>query len=149
AEYKAEQDRRKRFAEATIAFVQVGEMQPERDFNFQGDNSIAIRTDGQPGRSGGRWMSFDVPTHAGGPVALSLTTLADMNEPIFVSVDGRDLGPGILRREGTSRFAEVIYAVPADVGEKAKMTVQLSVPAGKELPAVFGLRVLRADVLKP
>ncbi|MGN6724279.1 MAG: beta-L-arabinofuranosidase domain-containing protein [Tepidisphaeraceae bacterium] len=149
AEYKAEQDRRKRFAEATIAFVQIGEMQPERDFNFQGDNSIAIRTDGQPGRSGGRWMSFDVPTHRGGPVALSLTTLADMNEPIFVSVDGRDLGPGTLRREGTSRFAEVIYTVPADVSDKAKMTVQLSVPAGKELPAIFGLRVLRADVLQP
>ena len=36
AEYVAEQERLYKLEKATVAYAQPGEMQPERDFNFQG-----------------------------------------------------------------------------------------------------------------
>ena len=52
AEYAAQEERKRKLEAATLAYVQPGEMQPERNFNFQtGDERPRpLRTDGRPGR---------------------------------------------------------------------------------------------------
>ena len=43
AEIAAERERQQKLAEATVAFVQPGNMQSERDFNYQGDEAWPMR----------------------------------------------------------------------------------------------------------
>jgi len=149
--YAAEQARQEALAAATVAFVQVGQMQPERDFNFQSDGSSAVvHADGQPGRAGGKWISFDVKVDPVVPMSVAVTTLAPpagkaVGPGFDVAVNGTPVGTPTVRREGMSRFAQVTYAVPpAAVAGQRQMTVRLAAAAGKELPAIYGLRVLRA-----
>jgi DUF1680 family protein len=49
AEYVAEQERLRKLEKATLAYAQPGEMQPERDFNFQGaDDARVVRIMAEP-----------------------------------------------------------------------------------------------------
>src|ERR1019366_5058576 len=61
AEYKAEQEKQRKLQAATIAFVQPGEMQSERDFNEQGEDSSPDRVMGRAARRGQNWFSFALP----------------------------------------------------------------------------------------
>ena len=73
AEYAAERVREGKLATATVAFVQPGEMQPERDHNQQGDATWPDRVMGRPGRRGTKWFSFDLPVDPAHPLALVAT----------------------------------------------------------------------------
>ncbi len=61
AKVAAQRERQKELEAATIGFAQPGEMQPERDFNQQGEDTQPDRVDGRAGRHGKKWFSFDLP----------------------------------------------------------------------------------------
>src|SRR5437899_3845384 len=62
AEYAAGQERQRKLEAATVAYAQPGEMQPERDFNYQGPEDAAVeRVLGRAGRRGRSWFSFELP----------------------------------------------------------------------------------------
>ena len=65
AEYAAQREQARKLEAATVAFAQPGEMQPERDFNFQGEDSEPVRLLNRPGRQGAKWFSFDLPVDPG------------------------------------------------------------------------------------
>jgi len=67
AEIAIEREKQKKLERATVAFLQPGEMQPERDFNQQGEDTTVVRVQGRPGRRGTKWFSFDVPVDPGRP----------------------------------------------------------------------------------
>jgi uncharacterized protein len=50
AQLAAERERQTKLEQATVAFAQPGEMQPERDFNMQGEDTSPDRIMGRPGR---------------------------------------------------------------------------------------------------
>ena len=56
-----------------MAFVQPGEMQPETDFNFQGEDAKAVRVQDRAARRGSKWFSFDVPVEQDHPMTLIVT----------------------------------------------------------------------------
>lgn len=143
--YLAEQARRNRLAAATVAYVQLGEMQPERDFNFQGEGSATLRTDGQPGRTGGKWVSVDVSVNQPTKLFLAITTLSAETQPeLHPAINGVQLAQIGRQQEANSRFADVVYEIPAALlTEKSKVTIRLQATEGKTLSAVYGLRVLR------
>lgn len=111
AEYAAERERQRRLQEATVAFFQPGEMQPERDFNFQsegaefGENS---RIQGRAFRYTRNWMSCDMPL-AGGPMpaepgralALVVTYFQDewRKRTFVILVDGEKIAEQVVERE--------------------------------------------------
>src|SRR5262249_27032481 len=69
----AERELQRKREAATTGFVQPGEMQPERDFNQQGEETSPSRTAGRAGRSSKKWFSFDLPVDAAHPMALIVT----------------------------------------------------------------------------
>ena len=73
AEYKADQEKQQKLQSSTIAFAQPGEMQSERDFNEQGENSDPVLWKGKHGRRGAGWFSFDLPVDGNKPTVLRLT----------------------------------------------------------------------------
>ena len=113
----AERERRQKLQLATVAFVQPGEMQSERDFNEQGEDSSPDRVMGRAARHGRNWFSFDLPMDASHPMAVVITYSSDEwhKHTFDILVEGQPLGEQPVENQGEPRFFEVEYAVPASL----------------------------------
>ncbi len=152
AELLAARERQQKLEAATVAYVQPGEMQPERDFNQQGEETQPTRAGGRAGRSAKKWFSFDLPVDAAHPLKLIATYHGEerANRSLEILVDGVRVGEQKIERHRpgspTKTFFDVEYAVPAElVKGKQKVTVRFQATGGNETAGVFGVRMVRAD----
>jgi DUF1680 family protein len=151
AEYKVEQEKQQKVQAATIAFAQPGEMQSERDFNEQGEDSAPLLWRGRHGRAGKGWFSFDMPVETAHRVALGVTFGGDgrRKSTCDILINGKKIGEyvALLRSpEQESSFVDVNYAIPAELLEgKSKVTVRFQATDGNEIRGVFGVRTVRDD----
>ncbi len=148
----AERERQRKREAATVGLVQPGEMQPERDFNQQGEETTPVRAGGRPGRSAKKWFSFDLPVDVAHPMTLIATYHGEerATRTFEILVDGVRVGEQRIERHrpgsGTKSFFDVEYAIPADVVKgKQKVTVRFQATGGNETAGVFGIRMIRAD----
>src|ERR1035437_7710032 len=134
---------------ATVAYAQPGEMQPERDYNWQGEESETDRIMGRAARRGTKWFSFDLPVDTSHPMAFVVTYYSDewRKRTFEILVDGQRVGEQTVEKDGIApRFFDVEYAIPAElVKDKQKVTVRFQATNGNEIAAVFGIRMIRAD----
>jgi DUF1680 family protein len=151
AEYAAEQERLRRLEKATVAYAQPGEMQPEREFNFQGAEEARVtRIMGRAGRSGGSWFTFDLPVEADHPMMLVVTYHSGARirrQALFdILVEGRKIARQEVTRNTPERFFDVEYALPADIVKaKKKVTVRFEAAEGSAIAGVYGIRMVRGD----
>ncbi len=152
AELLAARERQRKLEAATVGFVQPGEMQPERDFNQQGEETTPTRAGGRAGRSAKKWFSFDLPVDPTNPLKLIATYHGEerANRSLEILVDGVRVGEQKIERHRpgspTKSFFDVEYAVPAElVKGKQKVTVRFQATGGNETAGVFGVRIVRAD----
>lgn len=152
AEYAAEQARLCKLERDTLAFVQPGEMQPERDYNFQGsDDTRAIRIMGRAGRRSGSWFSFDLPVEEDRPMALVVTYYSDdrsrRQTSFDILVDGQRIGHQELKRSSPPRFFDMVYPIDANlIRNKKKVTVRFEATEGNAVATVFGIRMIRHEM---
>lgn len=148
AEYAAPREQVRKLEAATVAFAQPGEMQPERDFNFQGEDSEPVRLLNRPGRQGTNWFSFDLPVDPAPAMALVVTYNSDerKKKTFDILVDSHRLKEETIEKSEPPRFFDVQYAIPGDViHAKKKVTVRFQATRGNEIASVFGIRMVRAD----
>jgi hypothetical protein len=150
----AERERVRKLEAATVGFVQPGEMQPERDYNYQSDpvERPVFRQAGRANRAGPGWFSFDLPVDASTPMAVVVTYLNDLGLPpaagdFQILVDGTPIGTFASNPTATG-FWDAQYAVPADlVKGKSKITVRFQAAPNGRIAPVFGVRTVRASSL--
>jgi uncharacterized protein len=154
-EIAAEQEQRRKLEAATIGFAQPGEMQPERDFNQQGEDTSPVSIAGQRGRSGKSWFSFDMPVDPAHMMALIVTYHSEerAKRTFEILVDGVRVGEQTLDRyrpgSSSGRFFDVEYAIPPDLLKgKQRVTVRFQATGGNETAGVFGVRTIRADAAR-
>ncbi len=153
-QHAAEQEKQKKLEAATVAFAQPGQMQAERDFNQQGEDSSPDQLQGRYGRRAAKWFSFDLPVEAGHPMRLVVTYTNDepQKRSFDVLVEGQKVGEQTMERRSPEidvRFFDVAYDIPADlVNGKQRVTVRFQATGGNATGAVLGLRMVRADALK-
>ncbi len=149
---RAQEEKQKKLEAATVAFAQPGQMQAERDFNQQGEDSAPVRVEDRFGRAAAKWFSFDLaadPTH---PMTLIVTYSNENRGPggCDVLVDGKKVGDQTSLRHSPQqeiRFFDVEYPIPADsVADKKKVTVRFEAAGGRSTPSVFGVRIVRSDM---
>lgn len=148
AAYIATQEAQRNLEAATVAYAQPGQMQPERDFNFQGQSTQVEQVEGHPGRRGTDWFSFDLPVDATHPLTLIVTysNHETATRHFDVLVDGTRLARQTVEGGTPLKFDDVDYPLPADLlANKQKITVRFQAGEGGEIAAVFGLRLVRAD----
>jgi hypothetical protein len=148
AEITAEHEQRRQLERATVAFVQPGEMQPERDHNLQGEDTSPVRIMGRPGRRAARWFSFDLAVDSSQPMRLVVSYVKDewRRRTFDILVDGERIAEQVVEERGPTEFFDVQYAIPAALVQgKGKVTVRFQGTEGSETAAVFGLRVIRAE----
>jgi hypothetical protein len=152
--YNTEQARKAKLEAATVAFAQPGQMQAERDFNEQGEETTPFQLEGRYGRSGTKWFSFDLPVEADHPMALIVTysNEARRNGSFNVLVDGTKIGEQPTERrspEQEIRFSDVEYPLPASlISGKTKVSVRFHATGGQEISGVFGVRTIRTDAAR-
>lgn len=151
AEYAAEQERLQRLEKATVAYVQAGEMQQERDFNFQGpEDARIVHIMGRAGRWSRSWFSFDLPVEPDRPLALVVTYSTGERRrggaKFEIMIDGHTVGRQEVVRSYPTRFFDVVYPIDADIVKgKEKVTVRFEASEGSSVSAVYGIRMIRAD----
>ena len=134
-----------------MAFAQPGQMQTERDFNQQGEESSPVHLEGRYGRRATKWFSFDLPVEAGHPMSLVVTFSNDGRRKgsFDVLVEGKKVGEQSTDRHSPEQeihFFDVEYPLPAElITGKQKVTVRFEAPAGSDIPGVFGIRMVRTD----
>jgi hypothetical protein len=152
AEYRAQEEKQKKLEAATIAFVQPGQMQAERDSNQQGEGSSPVRAEERFGRNASKWFSFDLPVNPAHPLTLIVTygNEGRGQTSCDVLVEGKKVGEQALTGKSPEQqigFLDVEYAIPADgLADKKKVTVRFEATNGRSTPTVFGLRIVRSDV---
>jgi hypothetical protein len=149
-EIAAQRERLRKLEEATVAFAQPGQMQPERDFNFQGEETWDVDEAGRDGRVGRDWFSFDLPVDASEPMVLVVTYRSGRRpgEPKFdILIDGEPIAKAeTIKRENPPQFYDVQYRLPPNLLEgKDKVTVRFETKEGNSIGPIFGLRMIRAD----
>lgn len=152
AEIAAEREQQHKLELATVAFAQPGEMQPERDFHQQGEDSEPDRMLGRPGRRGRNWFSFELPVETAHPMTLVVTYCNDewRKRTFEILADGQRLAEQVVAKDGTEpHFFDVEYALPAEqVKDKTKITIRFQATNHNEIAGVFGLRMIRADAAR-
>lgn len=133
----------------TVSYAQPGQMQPETDHNFAGENTTAVNVSEQAGRKGSGWFSFDMGVDASKSLTLVVTynggEAARRTFDIFV--DGTKLTSETVAAGSTpAKFYDTEYKLPADlVKGKEKVTVKFQATGGNEIAGVFGIRVTKAE----
>jgi hypothetical protein len=146
AEVAAERERVRQLEAATVAFLQPGEMQPERDFNQQGETTTVARIGQRTGRTGRGWFSFDLPVDAARTNVLVVTYHADSRRPrtFDILIDGQPLAHERFEASSESQFLDKEYALPVSALQgKQKVVVRFQATDGNDIAAVFGLRIVR------
>jgi hypothetical protein len=147
----ADRERLRKLEAATVGFVQVGDAQSERPFNYQSDpaNRQTQRVNGRSNRGGTGWFSFDLPVEGTKEIAVVATYLNELGlEPATgnfqILVDGTEIAR-FQSNPSVTGFYDAQYAIPPSlVSGKTKATVRFeALPSGRIAP-VFGVRVIRA-----
>jgi hypothetical protein len=133
---------------ATVAYVRPGEMQSERDYNEQGEDTTPDQVMDRPARRGRSWFSFDLPVDSGHPMAVVATYFSDewRKRTFNILVEGQIVGEQTVEKNGEPHFFDAKYTIPSALTTgKQKVTIRFQATNGNEIAAVFGLRMIRAD----
>ena len=151
-EIRLEERRQRELDAVTLAYVQPGEMQPERDFHQEGEESYPVRVQGRAGRRAGKWFSFAISleTAAAFHIVVTFNSEERMRSSCELSIDGRVIGSHTIERSRPGSeigaFYDVAFAVPdSETTAKAPFVIKFSATEGSETPAVFGMRVVRGS----
>lgn len=146
--YRQEEEQARELAARTVDYLRPGEMQPERDHNFQGEKVETGEFKKRKWRhalSGG-WFSFDMAVDPSKPNALVLTYWgSDAGDREFdILVDGKKIATQKLEREKPDVFFDVRYEIPSELLEgKKKVTIKLQALPTKLAGGLYGARVVR------
>lgn len=152
-EYTAAREKLAILEQCTIDFAQPGEMQPERDHNFQGDASTRTGyVNNRPYRNAGidGWFSFDLNTDPSAPMLLVITYTATLEMPncgFDILINGHPLEHFSEGFDEADKFYNVNTAIPAAYLEgKDQATVTFKAKPGQRIRRLFGLRMVNKDV---
>ena len=150
SEYQTQQEQEKKLLAATVAFAQPGQMQSERDFAQQGEDSAPIQLEGRFGRQAKKWFSFDLPVDADHPTAVRITYSNDAyrKATFDILIDGIQVGEQSVEPRSPEKdvqFCDVEYSLPAELRkDKKKVTIRFEARENG-IPGVFGIRTIRSD----
>jgi DUF1680 family protein len=153
AQLEAERQRMRELEQRTVGYVQPGEMQPERDFNFQGEMTWPVRESGRAGRVGRDWFSFDMPVDDAQPMTLVVTYHSGerRREPKFaILIDDHHLADVTVAKETPARFYDAQYTLPARLlAGKKRVAVRFQSAEENGIGPVFGVRTVRLSLSEP
>lgn len=132
----------------TTDILRVGEMQPERDHSFSGENLTTGEDHQKKWRSteNGGFVSFDMKVDANTENALINTYwgMDNRGRMFDIFIDGTKLTTVDLNKYKESRFYDISYAIPVELTKsKQKVTVKFVPKQGNSAGPVYGSRMVK------
>jgi hypothetical protein len=149
AEYQARQKQLAEMAARTVDSLLVGQMQPERDHNQQGERTRTGEHNGKRWRDAddGGWFSFDMKVLPDVPVDLQVTYWGSESGPrrFDILIDGRKIAEQSLGFDKPNEFYDKVYPIPQELTQgKQKVTVRFQAHPQHVAGGIFDqLRILR------
>jgi DUF1680 family protein len=147
AEYKAQIERKKKLEEMTVDFAQPGEMQPEREHNFKGENTRAGSLKNKKFRESREgWFSFDMKVFMGQPMALVVEYWGGFpgSKTFDILVDGEKIATENISNKKEGQFVDIKYDIPDELTfGKRKITVKFEAHEGNMAGPIFGVRIIK------
>ena len=147
AEYEARIAERKKIEEMTYDHVRPGEMQPERDHNFQGENTNPGEFKNRHYRlSRNGWFSYDMDVMMGQPMALAVEYWGGYpgSRTFDILVDGQVVATENIANKKDGQFLYILYDIPEDLTYgKRRVTVMFRSHEGHRAGPVFGIRMIK------
>jgi DUF1680 family protein len=147
AEYKSGLERNKKIEEMTIDFVQMGEMQPERDHNFEGERSDASEFRGRRMRSSRNgWFSVEMGVFKGQPMALVVEYWGGFpgSKTFDILVDGELLATENISNKKDGQFINEIYEIPDGMTiDRTLIRVTFKAHEGHMVGPIFSVRTIK------
>ncbi|MBN2131563.1 MAG: glycoside hydrolase family 127 protein [Sedimentisphaerales bacterium] len=132
----------------TMDVLRIGEMQPERDHNFEGERTTAGEHAGRKWRhaTDGGWFAFDMAVDPDGPNELVCTYWgSDAGGRVFdILVDGRRVATQELDRPKPDQFVDMSYAIPTELTQgRQKVRVRFQAHPGQIAGGLYGCRIVK------
>jgi DUF1680 family protein len=111
------QNRERWLKERTVSHFRPGEMQPERDHNFKGENIELGEMEGRKYRKApAGWFSFDMAVFPDKPMDLSATFWGNLGDiyKFQIEVEGTSIATVIIHWWG-NQFVEKTYHIPTEL----------------------------------
>jgi DUF1680 family protein len=145
--YEAEKQKAIELESKTVDVLRIGEMQPERDHEFTGENTFTGENHGKKWRSSrGGSLSFKMNVAPNAQNSLMCTYWGmDNRGRIFdILVDGVKIATEDINKYKESRFYDINYPIPANlVGNKQRVTITMQPKPGNTVGPVYGLRMIK------
>ncbi|WP_321321591.1 beta-L-arabinofuranosidase domain-containing protein [Labilibaculum sp.] len=147
-EYQAKQAQKKKLEEMTVDFFQPGEMQPERDHNFQSEKSSVDVIKNKRSRvvDRGGVMSFEMGLMKGNRLALAVEYWGGNTgaKTFDILIDGKLLATENIADKKPGEFIDILYQLPDDICmTKDKVMVTFKPHEGHRAGPVFGVRTVK------
>ncbi|MCE5185258.1 MAG: glycoside hydrolase family 127 protein [Planctomycetaceae bacterium] len=148
AELQAELEKQKAEAARTVDTFRPGEMQSERDHNFDGQNILAGEYAGRKWRhaDNGGHMAFDLKVLPDAAMELALTYWgSDAGGRVFdILVNETKIATQTLENVKPGVFTDVTYAIPAELTKgKETIRVKLAAHPGRTAGGIYGARTMK------
>ena len=151
-QYREDKKKQQELEDRTIDRLRLGEMQPERDHTFTGEELETGEEHGQKWRSTGQGGNFSfvmkVDQAAGNTIVCSYWGSDHRGRIFNIQVDGQTIATQDLNGFKESRFYEIRYDIPQElVKGKTTVTVKFSARASNNaVGPVYGtIRMVKAD----
>ena len=151
-EFAAADAKQRQLEAATIAYLQPGDTEKEKQFNQQGEESTVDRAMGRSARRGKKWFSFELPVESAAS-ALLVTFFSEerAKRSVEILLNGQRIGEQTIERyppgSAAGHFFDVEYKIPADLlKDKKTVTIRFQSSGGNETPGIYGIRLVRAAV---
>ena len=146
--YAREQEVKKELENRTIDLFRLGEMQPERDHQFQDKDSWVEEYRGKKARTADRggWFSFDMYVGKEDPWSLSVEYWGGYtgSKTFDILVEGQRIATENISNKAPGRFIDVSYPVPVDLrNDREKVHIEFLPHEGHRAGPVFTVRTLR------
>ncbi len=145
--YKAELEKKKKIEAMTIDFIPMGEMQPERDHNFEGERTYAQEFKGRRMRTARNgWFSVEMDVFKGQPMALVVEYWGGFpgSKTFDILVDGEFLATENISNKKDGQFINEIYELPdAMTVDRTFIKVTFKAHEGHMVGPVFSVRTIK------
>ncbi len=150
--YLAQIEGFKNLEERTVDYFQPGEMQPERDHAFEGENLKVVEYEGIKGRKAeDGWFTFEMKVLPDHPMALTEKywgNISGDDKAVFdIYVENEKIATRIIHWHGS--FFEVTEQIPEHLTKgKEKVKISFRTSPGFQAGPLCGIRMIRIDEVK-
>ena len=148
--FQQEQKRLKELEERTVDVMAIGQMQPERNHNLQGEKTSAGEHMGRKWRHAvdGGYFAFDMRVLQDEKMELICTYWGgDSGGREFdILVDDKKIATQVLNNNKPGEFFDAVYSIPNELTKgKKKVRVKFAAHQGRTAGGLFGCRMVKGE----